>query len=457
MISAIMIPLFAFLLGIVLLTSNYLLHKYSVESASEEALNHGMSLICSQDDITRDDLKKIILNDLIVILKKNNFTKQEADLVAKNSKIDITTLISDSKNPRSYHFYIKSVYKIPLDEITKIFYPKDLTIVTHVNKIATCHYKSYVILPNPRARTLYSPWDSIHKGTVTAINSIIEDKNIAYMIINGSMTSFRSDYSTEIQQFNHVYASLKVPIFRSIGTRDYVDNKGNCHDTSQDTSISLSAYSCSFTALNDLSWRIINEYKKLPGINYDLRKWKEGFLFKTHHIEGSLAYTWNDKNIHFVQLNNSLFYIAHYSSGLMSFDCQINPMISPIGRELTSPWLQRDLEKARKENKAIILFVDNMYQNPHPTPVQKNEFNNLVAKYKIAAIFSGEGPDHREEFFYDNNHVTKFYNTGAVIPHYGKFILLENRGHSLDVSIYNHHNGEAILTKKMPSITLPSY
>ncbi|ONI58576.1 hypothetical protein AYJ09_05350 [Candidatus Liberibacter solanacearum] len=139
----------------------------------------------------------------------------------------------------------------------------------------------------------------------------------------------------------------------------------------------------------------------------------------------------------------------------MSFDCQINPMISPIGRELTSPWLQRDLEKARKENKAIILFVDNMYQNPHPTPVQKNEFNNLVARYKIAAIFSGLEPDQEEEFFYDNNHVTKFYNTGVAIPRYGNFILLENRGHSLDVSIYNTHNGGAILSKKMSSITLP--
>ncbi|WP_143312364.1 hypothetical protein [Candidatus Liberibacter solanacearum] len=312
MISAIMIPLLALLLGIVLVTSNYLLHKSSVESASEESLNHGMSLICYQHNITRDDLKKIILNDLIVSLEKNNFTKQEADLVAKNSKIDITTLINNSKNTQSYHFYIKSVYKMPLNEITKIFYPKDLTIVTHVNKIAPCPYTSYVMLSNPRSNVVNSGWDFIHRRTVNAINSIIADKNIAYMIINGSMTSYdHSYYTAEIKRFNNVYASLNVPIFRSIGTKDYVDNKGNCHDTSQDTSISLSAYSCAFAALNDLSWRIMHEYKdKLPEINYDVMRWQDGIIFKTHHIRGSLAYSWNDKNIHFVQLNNSLFYTS---------------------------------------------------------------------------------------------------------------------------------------------------
>ncbi|RPD36868.1 hypothetical protein C0030_005740 [Candidatus Liberibacter solanacearum] len=453
MISAIMIPLLAFLLGIALVTSNYLLHKSSVESASEEALNHGMFLICSQDDITRDDVKKIILNDLIVSLKKNNFTKQEADLVAKNSKIDITTLISDSKNAKSYHFYIKSVYKMPLNEITKIFYPKDLTIVTHVNKIAPCHYISYVMLPNPRSNVVNSGWDFIHRRTVNAINSIIEDKNIAYMIINGSMTSYdHSYYSAEIRQFNNVYASLNVPIFRSIGTRDYVDNNYQCIDNEVLNNGVLTIHSCSFAALNDLSWRIINEYSaKLPEINYDVKRWKEGMIIHTHHIKGSLAYTWNDKNIHFVQLNNSLFYMDHYRSLVGSIDCQVESMITLNG--VTSLWFQRDLEKARKENKAIILFVDNI-DKYRSSSTQRHEFKNLVARYKIAAIF-GKGPDRRAEFFYDNNHVTKFYNTETTLHHSGDFMLLENRGHSLDVSIYNTSTGRATLAKKMSSITLP--
>lgn len=119
-----------------------------------------------------------------------------------------------------------------------------------------------------------------------------------------------------------------------------------------------------------------------------------------------------------------------------------------------SLWLRQNLKKARKENKAIILFVDNMYED-YPTSAQRHEFNNLVARYKIAAIFSGQGSDRREEFFYDNNHVTKFYNTGAAIPRYEHFILLENRSHSLDVSIYNTSTGRATLAKKMSSITLP--
>ncbi|KJZ80772.1 hypothetical protein AP064_01410 [Candidatus Liberibacter solanacearum] len=453
MISAIMIPLLAFLLGIALVTSNYLLHKSSVESASEEALNHGMSLICSQDDITRDDVKKIILKDLIVSLKKNNFTKQEADLVAKNSKIDITTLISDSKNAKSYHFYIKSVYKMPLNEITKIFYPKDLTIVTHVNKIAPCHYKSYVMLPNPQSNIVKSDWNFIHRRTVNAINSIIEDKNIAYMIINGSMTSYdHSYYSAEIRQFNNVYAYLNLLIFRSIGVRDYVDNNYECSDKEILSDGSYSIHSCSFAALNDLSWRIINDYSAiLPEINYDVQKWKEGIFIHTHHIKGSLAYTWNDNNIHFVQLNDSLFYMDHYRSVIGSIDCQIESMITPNG--VTSLWFQRDLEKARKENKAIILFIDNI-DKCCSTPAQRHEFENLVARYKIAAIF-GKETDRRAEFFYGHNHVTKFYNTKTTLHNSGDFILLENKGHSLDVSFYNTSTGRATLAKKMSSITLP--
>ncbi|MFT4324831.1 hypothetical protein [Candidatus Liberibacter solanacearum] len=454
MISAIMIPSLALLLGIVLVTSNYLLHKYSVESASEEALSHGMSLICYQNDIERDNLAKIILNDLIVSLKKNNFTKQEADLVAKNSKIDITTLINDSTNVKSYHFYIKSVYKMPLNKITKIFYPKDLTIVTNVNKIVPCPYTSYVMLSNPRARQFNSDWDLIHRRTVNAINSIITDKNIKYMIINGSMTNFDPShyYTAEVKQFNNVYRHLNVPIFRSIGTRDYVDNNGICRDG--DVLTNFSTYSCAFAALNDLSWRIINEYKyKLPEINYDVKRWIDYCFFQTiHHIRGSLAYTWNDKNIHFVQLNNSLFYSSHFYPITHEFDCEIEPTMHP--GELTASWLEQDLRKARKENKTIILFVDQLHDFYSSSQLQA--FKDLLIRHKIAAVFSGLEPGKEEEFVYDNNnHVTKFYNTGVAIPRYGHFMLLENRGHSLDVLIYNTSNRIATLAKKMSSITLP--
>lgn len=212
-----------------------------------------------------------------------------------------------------------------------------------------------------------------HARSMQAIAAQVGPSNLKGVIINGDLTEF--GHSHELAKFREIYEGLGLKLYLGLGNHDYANNLDpvtGCAD--KHCSNRMATY--------------MNDYVKgLRPVSYDFRESDVHYQFPTLRkvYEGSLAYSWDIGNVHFVQLHNYPTYTASWNgwnAGAARRD------FFEIKSSLN--WLRRDLANARNQGKAIILNMHDSGEHfiEHHQG-EYNEFIKMIDEFKVSAVFSG--------------------------------------------------------------------
>ena len=220
-------------------------------------------------------------------------------------------------------------------------------------------------------------------------------------IINGDLTEFGDKDGSRAEFQNYYLNQLKMTVFPGLGNHDYQNNVDDCFNND-----------CVFDMLwNFRNW--IQTLQKLLPVTFDYTEWidRTGFFDPCdyYNYQGSLSYSWDIRNIHFVQLNNHPKYARTIRRPYYYCD---NFYIYP-----SVEWLKSDLKAARDAGKHIILNVHDGYEFYKDTELQ-----NILDDYNVSAVFSGHYHDEfRRYAVVGNTHVPVFMSGAA---HCGTFFLV---------------------------------
>ncbi|ACT56764.1 hypothetical protein Q7M76_00805 [Candidatus Liberibacter asiaticus] len=449
-LTAIIIPLIITLITISTTCANILYHRASIEASADEALNHGIVLLCKDSDLTPQDITPPVLKDLETSLIKNDFSIKEAAQIKKESSINY-----QGKIPLSQGTYLNlhAVYHVPLNSLERILLPhkQNMDIVVDVNKILNCHHKGIAVIADP--------WYKADTPMfVEAINSLKSSKNIILGILTGDMT--QSSTTKELKRFYNIY-SLKFPFFRGLGSQEYIGNRP-CRDP---YTLTPSIYGCAFIAINDISQQINDHYPQIKSIKefngdsqrYRNRSW-HGETYSIS-ISGSQSYSWNIDNVHFIQANYSMFHSVYFNDEWSNiFTVAVPEHISKQdlpshvsnGSEI-SQWIRDDVFQAQREGKYIILFADDI--DRFSSIDQKRMFEKFLTQSKISTIFTTRFTSSPESYIKDSTgRPVRVYNINKNSKN--EFILLEMTPHYINVTAYERRGKVPHITRKMSPIDL---
>ncbi len=272
------------------------------------------------------------------------------------------------------------------------------------------------------------PWEELNKKVANSINSIYESNYLAFGIVNGDLTEFGR--ASTRRSLDKIYTSkIKFPLFMGLGNHDYANNVDDC--TSPEN-LDFSRNACARSAVFDMAERISDYSKELNNFSYDYdhEAWK-----------GSLSYSWDFGDIHYVQLQN----YPTYSVNLTHY---ISPTVY-ITKSLD--WLESDLKSAQTRGKAVVLNFHDGYDHfiTNSSYAEKEKFKSLIKKYNVMAVFVG------------HSHVLKEYNapifgnaivydSGALFK--GDFFIINVNKKCMQISAYNGIDGIPRFVKKMTSV-----
>jgi cytolysin (calcineurin-like family phosphatase) len=218
------------------------------------------------------------------------------------------------------------------------------------------------------------------------INQLGSDK-VKGIIINGDLTEYGG--ANDLSNFKELWSKEKLGsslIYPGLGNHDYVNNLGGC---SPDCTNRMLGY------MKDLL-----EKKEVKITTYD---------------PDSLAYSWDFSNVHFIQLHNHPATVANTGT------YNIKPSMK---------WFEEDLKKARTAGKVIIVnlhdYGDTFYGNSED---QFNEFNDLLRKYKVSAVFAGHL--HDEIGKVDTVGNTNIFRSGS--PMFDNYLLVHFKDNKIKV------------------------
>ncbi|WP_240532114.1 hypothetical protein [Bartonella birtlesii] len=150
------------------------------------------------------------------------------------------------------------------------------------------------------------------------------------------------------QDYADVYKSMVYPVYEGLGNHNYYNN---LHDCMIPTS-NLSKDACAVNAVQRMLKEMNKYSSSLPAFNQHVISRQLLHSEIAHHfITGSLSYSWDYGDIHYVQLHNYPTYTAHLSDGHMK---------ARITKALG--WLKKDLAAAHKRGKVTILN----FHDAHP-------------------------------------------------------------------------------------------
>ncbi len=257
------------------------------------------------------------------------------------------------------------------------------------------------------------------KASISTINwmqSATKDK-IKGLILNGDLTNNGSKEFMEV--YLTLYDDLKVNLYPGLGNHDFNKKDENAiraikYLNDAVTDLGIPTYTPSFKSIfNKLVQGRSREIKfNNPDTSFDI-------VMRDNRINGSLAYSWEIEDIHFVQLNNHPFYNHEAKNG--GWEAKI---ISSLA------WLYGDLLQARKRGKQIIVNFHQMGDSDKchfPLPLSrdlqsgadlsKNQrelmnrlFAQMMNEFKVLTIFVGHEHD-------------SFGITGQTVKYKGEQVL----------------------------------
>lgn len=257
-----------------------------------------------------------------------------------------------------------------------------------------------------------------NRNHLKSMNSLIEQvgkASVEGVIMNGDITEY--GHEAELSTMEEIYGKLSVTLYPGLGNHDYANNVDDCWENN---------------CANRMVLYLRDRVRALNIKNFDYGEreyYKFPEIVKEHY--GSLAYSWDIKNVHFVQLNNFPTYTRSWSS-------YVSGKARRYAFNITSSlgWLEKDLAKARSQGKAIIINFHDPYDKWEST-----EFKNIIEKYRVSAIFFGHYHNnlgiYRNRAKYGN--VPAFY-CGSSIRH--KYLLVNFTNDQLIVDkVYSDDGG----------------
>ena len=216
----------------------------------------------------------------------------------------------------------------------------------------------------------------INENHVKSMNALISSPgNVKGVIINGDLTAF--GHKEEYEKFTSIYSKLKTKTYFGLGNHDYGNNVDDTYENN---------------AANRMVNYMVAHIKKNGSTNSDVQV-SDSYEFPNivTTTKGSLAYSWDVGNIHFVQLQNYPIYQRNWSN-YVSIGAAKRRTV-----KITSSlnWLKADLAKARLAGKVIVLNYHDSdqhwadYHSSTRANVLSNEFKSILTTYNVGAVFVG--------------------------------------------------------------------
>ncbi|RAX03619.1 MULTISPECIES: metallophosphoesterase [unclassified Photorhabdus] len=272
------------------------------------------------------------------------------------------------------------------------------------------------------------PWEELNRKVANSINNIYERNHLAFGIVNGDLTEFGR--ASTRRSLEEIYTSkIKFPLFMGLGNHDYANNVNDC---TYPEGFDFSRNACARSAVFDMAERISGYSKKLNNFSYDYdnKAWK-----------GSLSYSWDFGDIHYVQLQN-------YPTYSVNLDHYISPTVY-ITKSLD--WLESDLKSAQTRGKAVVLNFHDGYDHfiDNSSSDEKERFRSLIEQYNVMAAFVGHSHYLREYTSYVFGSA-RVYDSGALFQ--GDFFIINVNKKCMEISAYNGIDGIPKFVKKMTSV-----
>ncbi|OLL54188.1 metallophosphoesterase [Bartonella henselae] len=283
------------------------------------------------------------------------------------------------------------------------------------------------------------PWLKINEQ----VASVIKAHKAAFHIVNGDLTEFGQQKNYD--DYKSVYKNLGSPVYEGLGNHDYANNVGNC---TEPETFNFYKDACAISAVS----RMVSEIKKyrsqLSHFNADIAEssipMPSGDM---HVIKGSLSYSWDYGDIHYVQLQNYPSYRVRLKG--QSMEVHINASLD---------WLREDLAAADARGKiTIINFHDGRAASIDGESFfirKKNAkdlslFKSIITCHNVKAIFVGH--THYQSYCRAKNDKVfgniPVYTAGALFN--GDYYFIDVKGKSIHVKAYNGEIGKPLLIKDL--------
>ncbi|MBY7649430.1 MAG: hypothetical protein DBO98_02800 [Candidatus Liberibacter europaeus] len=476
MLTALIIPLTILIAGVSIDITRYFFYQETIASAINEAIEEGFNIICTQE--TNNFLAPTIKNDIKESLIRNNFTIEET------VKLMELTTVQAMPNDNAYFIHVNSIYRMQLNALMQAITPKEYNkwdIIIDDARQYACKYTSAILINNvqtwrpetAQGKTIsmnrfsqqeIHSWKIQHSNFVKNILSFSDNHNVMFYSISGNKTDFGETWQTDM--FAEVYfrpllhhktfEGRKTPFYMSMGSSEYLDNANTCrHEIILDPF--KQSPDCSMDTIN-FTIEVIKYNKDLYNdynADYSIIN-KGGFVYDTIQYSGSMAFSWNIDNLHFIQTHDNMFRKASYHDQFYTKEYEIYSLINSNGTINT--WLQDDINKARQKNQTIILLSEDI-QNEllRANDKQKMAFIRLLTNNKISVIFSTSDNKTYEKRGLLNN--SGFYSEVMVYylgsANLKNFVLLEKIGKRLvRLTEYSGRSGRIVKTQEMSPIYL---
>ncbi|WP_375654013.1 metallophosphoesterase [Bartonella sp. OD88NMGDW] len=181
------------------------------------------------------------------------------------------------------------------------------------------------------------PWLKINEQ----VAGVIKAHKAAFHIVNGDLTEFGQQKNYD--DYENVYKTLGAPVYEGLGNHDYANNVGNCTNPQE---FSFYKDACAISAVS----RMVSEIKKyrnqLLHFNADVTESLVPISGgNIRSIRGSLSYSWDYGDVHYVQLHNYPSYTVRLMG--QSVQAQINKSLD---------WLRNDLTAADARGNVTIII-----------------------------------------------------------------------------------------------------
>lgn len=242
-----------------------------------------------------------------------------------------------------------------------------------------------------------------------------KDYDLRGVIINGDLvenpsSSQRKSYS---KRYRKSKWKNKTPIFSGLGNHDFGSNWGKPGDEGCLNVFTKNEKNALGYFIKHYHVKEVEKHEKNTDLSVD---------FDFESDRGSLAYSWEIEDIHFVQLNN-------YPT---METCEGDITRYTIDSSLV--WLRGDLESAKKKNKSVILNFHDCCQSFSRS--DRRKFEEIIDDFdNITAVFVGHyhhliGRRTAGLKTYGKNRVPIFQSGSPI---YGRNLLVRFRGGQMEV------------------------
>lgn len=229
----------------------------------------------------------------------------------------------------------------------------------------------------------YSDYSVLAKKQVESMNKLIAaNPDIVGVMFNGDLVDYNEWKSVaedmDLDGFKEIYSKIQKPMYCGLGNHDYdmnVDDSGDQLPPSDMVDFLISNIEANNVTNKD--FLCVDSYEGAS-------------LCRT--ITGSLSYSFDIYNVHFVQLNNYPGFTVDWSSYISRYARRYRVTIKDC-----YDWLKADLNKARNEGKAIIVCQHQLWfdsDNQNIVSIRE-KYINLYNEYGVSAVFVG----HEHKYF----------------------------------------------------------